>query len=648
MKLHDASAVWLSGWTAISKFSQQYMATSNFQEAGSEESSLVFYLDVISKDDVELDIAIVGENGSGRSCFVNAIRGLEEDDRNAAKPRERETKELNLFVHPENPNIRFWILTMSIHDATFPCLEIEKYDAFLIFTAGFFSERHKQFAEMIKYNNRPLFFIRIIIDYDLPKEEDEILTEQLLKDLRRSLAVKLQDLHLGEDEIYLISNHHPNKWDFLKLTKAIADALPSSKKECFIKIPKIQELVASEKFQDFIQGIEAKNKSIKRFFGNVHEVEQSFLRSGIVGVQRAMKKKLERWKEVTINLAIVGNSGVGKSSFINTIRGLEDNDPLAAETGIEEKTQAPTPFYHPTYQNVCFWDLPGIGTPTLPDIETFCKKFAIEKYDTFLIMSATRFTEYDLQLAMKIQSMEKSFFFIRTKIDNDKKAEKRKLKKEFNEEEMLKTLRNGCVENLQNFNFGEDKIFLISNWAPTKWDFDRLKLAILDQLPSKQKELLTFSLCTCSKTLLKEKIQLLRGRVWMTATASVASKFGLAPSLRVDEKLITSKIKFYRSQLEFPENNSEEFKMLTENLQKRVEKFYLKPDQPVLSWLKSFDEGNAYDIKMYGPFMVTNKPFKFVHKFLNLVLDDMEETALEIFDEATTREQDDVDSDESE
>ena len=41
---------------------------------------------------------------------------------------------------------------------------------------------------------------------------------------------------------------------------------------------------------------------------------------GIVRIQRLMKEKLERWKEVKINIAILGNSGAGKSSFINAIR----------------------------------------------------------------------------------------------------------------------------------------------------------------------------------------------------------------------------------------------------------------------------------------------------------------------------------------
>ncbi|CAB3990545.1 interferon-inducible GTPase 5-like, partial [Paramuricea clavata] len=190
---------------------------------------------------------------------------------------------------------------------------------------------------------------------------------------------------------------------------------------------------------------------------------------------------------------------------------LHDDHELAAETGITETTKIPTPYQHPTNAKIRFWDLPGIGTPDYPDLPTFSEKVGIERFDTFLIICARRFTEYDLQLAEKVQSMGKSFFFVRNKIDNDRRSEKRKYGRKFNEEKMLKEIKNDCVECLENLSCDEEKVFLVSSHAPNEWDFDRLQTAIMDHLPFIQKESLALSLRTHSKVILKEKIKILKG-----------------------------------------------------------------------------------------------------------------------------------------
>ena len=112
-------------------------------------------------------------------------------------------------------------------------------------------------------------------------------------------------------------------------------------------------------------------------------------------------------------------------------------------------------------------------------------------YDTFVIISSTRFTQDDLYLAKKAEDMRKPFFFVRSKIDNDIRSERRK--KGFDEAKMLEIVKEKCAANLQFVNFSTEKIFLISNHHPDKWDFDRLKKAILDELPPRQRESLTFA-----------------------------------------------------------------------------------------------------------------------------------------------------------
>ncbi len=112
-----------------------------------------------------------------------------------------------------------------------------------------------------------------------------------------------------------------------------------------------------------------------------------------------------------------------------------------------------------------------------------------------------------------MKSIKKSFFFVRTKIDAEIESEKM-LKRKFNEEEKLKTIRENCLENLEDLLDDDKDVFLISNCVTDKWDFDRLTQAILDVLPLRQKESLTLSLnllTSGSKRLLKRKAETLRG-----------------------------------------------------------------------------------------------------------------------------------------
>ena len=143
---------------------------------------------------------------------------------------------------------------------------------------------------------------------------------------------------------------------------------------------------------------------------------------------------------------------------------------------------------------------------------SYSEKVGLEKYDTFLILADVRFTENDLLLAEKVKSMEKSFFLVRTKIDQDVRNERRK--ETFNEEAMLNDIRKYCLKNLKSFGADDKDVFLISNCYPAKWDFARLTHAILDVLPLHQKESLTLSLNLLtwhSKDILKRKVEILRG-----------------------------------------------------------------------------------------------------------------------------------------
>ena len=54
---------------------------------------------------------------------------------------------------------------------------------------------------------------------------------------------------------------------------------------------------------------------------NAEEIKEHINVNGVSGVDEFFKMQLERWKKVEVNIGITGDSGTGKSSFINVIRG---------------------------------------------------------------------------------------------------------------------------------------------------------------------------------------------------------------------------------------------------------------------------------------------------------------------------------------
>ena len=115
-----------------------------------------------------------------------------------------------------------------------------------------------------------------------------------------------------------------------------------------------------------------------------------------------------------------------------------DDDDGAAKVGVTETTRELIAYDHPTNPKIKFWDLPGIGTRNYPNMATYCEKVDLVKFNAFLILTAIRFTEHDLELAKKIKSVNKNFFLIRTKIDENVRAGSRM--RSFDEKAMLQQI----------------------------------------------------------------------------------------------------------------------------------------------------------------------------------------------------------------
>ena len=115
--------------------------------------------------------------------------------------------------------------------------QFDKYDTFLIFSCTRFTKNDVMLAQEIRKQGKSFFFIRSKIDvhYLAEKRKKSFKEASMLRNIRidclKCMAEEGYNPISGEDNIFLISNHYPRRWDFDRLTRAILDALPRYQRE---------------------------------------------------------------------------------------------------------------------------------------------------------------------------------------------------------------------------------------------------------------------------------------------------------------------------------------------------------------------------------------------------------------------------------
>uniref|UniRef100_A0A8C5PS38 IRG-type G domain-containing protein n=1 Tax=Leptobrachium leishanense TaxID=445787 RepID=A0A8C5PS38_9ANUR len=254
---------------------------------------------------------------------------------------------------------------------------------------------------------------------------------------------------------------------------------------------------------------------------------------GSLSFEEATEKIQKEWSEyenITLDIAITGESGAGKSTFINALHGLSQDDEDAAETGVTGTTTKPKAYKHPQDQTVTYWDLPGLGTPAIKS-QQYYDKVHFEKYDFFIIIASERFRESHIDLAKRTQAMKKRFYIVRSKIDQDLSNAKRSKPSAYNEETILQTIRNDCVQKLKDGCAGNPLVFLISSFDFNLYDFNVMIETMKQEMPSHKRHKFILSLPNASLQIIEEKRHALRGQIWKKALLSSIVSFVPIPGL---------------------------------------------------------------------------------------------------------------------
>uniref|UniRef100_A0A8C6TQZ0 IRG-type G domain-containing protein n=1 Tax=Neogobius melanostomus TaxID=47308 RepID=A0A8C6TQZ0_9GOBI len=238
---------------------------------------------------------------------------------------------------------------------------------------------------------------------------------------------------------------------------------------------------------------------------------------------------LERLDNISLNIAITGESGSGKSTLVNVLRGIKNKTEGAAPTGVKETTMEPTEYIHPQNKNIRIWDLPGINTTRLKADKYLEYYVGFEKYDFFIIVSCDRFRENDAKLAKEIQKMNKKFYF---KEENPN----------FNEENLLKLIRDKCTKELQKLGFESPKVFLVSGFRLHLYEIKDLWKTLQEELPKLQRDTLLLALPNISTDVIEQKKQTLERNIIRFTLVSAAGADVPIPGVseHIDLSVITS------------------------------------------------------------------------------------------------------------
>lgn len=125
-----------------------------------------------------------------------------------------------------------------------------------------------------------------------------------------------------------------------------------------------------------------------------------------------------------INIAVIGKTGTGKSSFINAFRNLENNDKDAAKAG---SAANPTPCRIDPYRKeekqmkINLFDFNGFSDSNDTKLEIQLnerkKSFNIKEFDAVFFVSKEKFSKEELEIAKENENKNVLLFFIYNQVD---------------------------------------------------------------------------------------------------------------------------------------------------------------------------------------------------------------------------------------
>ncbi|XP_078703237.1 uncharacterized protein LOC144928568 isoform X2 [Branchiostoma floridae x Branchiostoma belcheri] len=269
-----------------------------------------------------------------------------------------------------------------------------------------------------------------------------------------------------------------------------------------------------------------------------------------------------------VQIGVVGDAGAGKSTFINSFRGLSPGDVGAAEVSAYGYATTQAMSYDVPGNELVLVDFPGVLFKPQKEASSHTAQevpFNINSYlglygekmqecDFFLIFVTNRLSNNVVWIAKEVRKMGKRPLFVRSQADLDivkvkqdnPKDYPEKIDHEIAERQIMDKFRQRTREALEELGYGkvdDSNIFIISglkvNVARSLYDMDELRVAMLNCLSTFKQEVLIKNTQDFSASRLAQKADVMRKRVWAIAAANAAVSAVPLPGLGVAADIAT-------------------------------------------------------------------------------------------------------------
>nr|XP_020665881.1 interferon-inducible GTPase 5-like [Pogona vitticeps] len=263
----------------------------------------------------------------------------------------------------------------------------------------------------------------------------------------------------------------------------------------------------------------AKESRITLTEAQIKDLKKTFEKGSYSELSGRLEETLASLENICLDVGVTGEPGVGKSTFINAFRDLHEDDEGAAPTGNVASNKNPVPYSHPKYAHVILWDLPSIGTPNF-HAKDYLEDIQVSHYDFFVILASSQFTSLHASLAHYLKKSDKDVYFVRSKVDEDLEAIRQNQPAGFNEAAALEKLREECVQDLKAAGVKSPKIFLISNFLLSRYDFPLLGETLWKDLDLQRSHSFLLATPNISHRLLEKKKAAMIEHLWLVSAVA--------------------------------------------------------------------------------------------------------------------------------